>query len=258
LLHITKYTHTTKTLYPGKEMNTRQTLRCVTIAAITLIAATPTIEAQSQLPATQFTVLFKSPSAVTLESYKACSTTVETFSRIAYVASSSDWLSADVDENGTLHVSATDNLGDGQRKGIVKLIDSKRNESSIAIWQPGFDLGAKATECSRYATVTSASASSVEGGAGIANTYDANLSTIYHSNWSGFDPNDSSSWPILIYNFKGIHNFTNIYYYPRSGASNGNFKVFELLMKRSTDSDYVSVGTYDFCRVWKCFSNEGA
>jgi hypothetical protein len=227
-------------------MNTRQTLRCVTIAAITLIAATPTLEAQSQLPATQFTVLFKSPSAVTLESYKACSATVETFSRIAYVASSSDWLSADVDENGTLHVSATDNLGDGQRKGIVKLIDSKRNESSIAIWQPGFDLGAKATESSRYATVTSASASSVEGGAGVANTYDANLSTIYHSNWSGFDPNDSSSWPILIYNFKGIHNFTNIYYYPRSGASNGNFKVFELLMKRSTDSDYVLVGTYDF------------
>jgi hypothetical protein len=217
------------------------------LAASTLIAATPTLSAQNQLPTKPFSVLFLSAQTVTLDSYEPCSTQVETFSRITYYATSADWLSVNVDDDGELNIEATTaNLSDGQRTATIELLDSKNNSSTITVIQPGFELGAKATDPRQYATVVGATASSYQGGGEIKYSYDDNTSTIYHSNWNGFDSTDSSQWPSLVYNFEGIHDFTNIYYFPRTdGSINGNFKEFEVLMKRSGDDDYVSVGTYN-------------
>ena len=90
---------------------------------------------------------------------------------------------------------------------------------------------------------TSASASSEQGGEGIARSFDEDTNTLYHSSYAG---GVSASNPVtLIYNFNNAH-IDYINYVPRTSGTNGNFGKVEVQIKYKGSTTYSKFADYDW------------
>jgi len=92
--------------------------------------------------------------------------------------------------------------------------------------------------------VASGTATSVQSGTPISNSFDGSYSTIYHSNWSN---GASDYFPItLTYQFSVASDVDYIVYYPRNdGSANGRFKEVEILYSND-GTNFTSLMTKDF------------
>lgn len=91
--------------------------------------------------------------------------------------------------------------------------------------------------------VVSGEASSFQPGSGIDKSFDNDMSTIYHSNWSNGGEN---YFPItLTYNFESA-NIDYLVYYPRTSGSNGHFKACEIQVLRGDASEFTTIQDVDF------------
>lgn len=91
--------------------------------------------------------------------------------------------------------------------------------------------------------VTGAKASSEQPGSGVvSNSYDDDLTTLYHSHWT------NTQFPVTIeYYFAGTEYMDYIEYVPRVEGTNGNFGKFTLSVATdAAHANYAVVGDYDF------------
>lgn len=92
--------------------------------------------------------------------------------------------------------------------------------------------------------VSSGDASSYQAGAGLSNSFDGDMGTIYHSNWSN---GAQGYFPItLTYNFENVKRIDYLVYNPRQSGSNGNFREFEVQVSTQANPEFVKYGDFDF------------
>ena len=78
----------------------------------------------------------------------------------------------------------------------------------------------------------------------IEKSFDGDLSTIYHSNWSNGGTN---YFPITLeYFFENPENIDYMVYYPRTQGYNGYFKEVEILVATETNPTYTKVTDFNF------------
>ena len=87
-------------------------------------------------------------------------------------------------------------------------------------------------------------ASSAQSGTGIENSFDGNMSTIYHSSWNNAGAN---YFPITLeYFFENQESIDYFVYYPRNDGYNGHFKEVEIWVSTQDNPSYVKTMDYDF------------
>ncbi len=154
------------------------------------------------------------------------------------VTSDADWVSARKGTDGTLfvHVDRNDQMAPRAATITFKTTDGALTRN-LSINQAE-DGSATTLVTEKTFTPSSATANNSQSGAGIALTYDGDLSTIYHSSYSGgstFVPTDSNPI-VLTYNFRNVEQIDYITYYPRSSGDNGNFGRIGIFVKSDGNS----------------------
>lgn len=92
--------------------------------------------------------------------------------------------------------------------------------------------------------VASGWASSFQGGSGIEKSFDGDINTFYHSNWSN---GGSNYFPITLeYNFENVDRMDYLVYTPRPDGQNGRFKEVEIWYKSTEITDYKFYKKFDF------------
>lgn len=93
--------------------------------------------------------------------------------------------------------------------------------------------------------VVGGSASSFQPGSGIENTYDGDMSSIYHSSWSN---SSDSYFPITLEYFleEGTPSLDYLVYYPRTEGDNGHIKLVNIYVATQENPSYQLVGEKDF------------
>ncbi|MFK8376408.1 M60 family metallopeptidase [Capnocytophaga canimorsus] len=86
--------------------------------------------------------------------------------------------------------------------------------------------------------------SSYQSGGEIDKSFDGDMTTIYHSNWSNGGAN---YFPITIeYFFETPQDVDYMMYYPRTKGSNGHFKQVEIQVATEANPSYVKLKDFDF------------
>lgn len=93
--------------------------------------------------------------------------------------------------------------------------------------------------------VARGTASSYQNGEGIELSFDGNMSTIYHSNWTN---NGVNYFPITLdYFFENQESIDYFVYYPRQdGSANGRLKETEIWITTTAEPTYKKLMDYDF------------
>ncbi|CEN36634.1 M60 family metallopeptidase [Capnocytophaga cynodegmi] len=92
--------------------------------------------------------------------------------------------------------------------------------------------------------ITHGTATSHQSGAEVEKSFDGNMSTIYHSNWSNQSEN---YFPITIeYFFESPQDVDYMMYYPRIEGSNGHFKQVEIQVATQQEPAYKKITDFDF------------
>ncbi|MFJ1381740.1 M60 family metallopeptidase [Capnocytophaga canimorsus] len=86
--------------------------------------------------------------------------------------------------------------------------------------------------------------SSYQSGGEIDKSFDGDMTTIYHSNWSNGGAN---YFPITIeYFFETPQDVDYMMYYPRTEGSNGHFKQVEIQVATEANPSYIKLKDFDF------------
>lgn len=153
------------------------------------------------------------------------------------------------------HVDASKT--DGERQAVITFSDvdleSDLKPATFTIVQKGLGqydpLNPEELEEDILVKVTGATASSEQPGYGIANSYDGNKETQYHSSWNN---SDDHYYPIILeYTFAEGTDMDYMIYYPRAdGHWNGHFKLVDIEVRSNANTrgvdEWQYVMTYDF------------
>lgn len=143
--------------------------------------------------------------------------------------------------------TADDNLNFDERSAIITFVynDDSAIYDSCVITQAALIPSTDDIAEDIKVSVQSATASSEQPGTGIANSFDNDKSSIYHSAWSNSSPN---YFPITLnYFFENVSQIDYLIYYPRTdGGSNGRIKEFELWIATKENPALTKYGDYDF------------
>ncbi|GHV40478.1 carbohydrate-binding protein [Bacteroidia bacterium] len=161
---------------------------------------------------------------------------------ISCKVSSAGWCGATYSK-GELIITVISNEATNARTAIVSL-EGENIRKTVTVAQAGRSSSTGEIKDDIKITVKSGRASSVQPGTDIDKSFDGNLSTIYHSNWS----TSSADLPIsLTYNFENVETMDYLVYNPRSdGGTNGNFKEFDLYIATSDNPVLTQYGSYNF------------
>lgn len=138
-------------------------------------------------------------------------------------------------EGENLVIKAETNESYAARETTAKVTASDR-EALLTIKQNGRQ--------SVQMTILSATASSFQEGEEIENSFDGNLETYYHSNWS----EKKDAYELVYYLQEDAPSLDLISYYPRSNAGNGTFGEIEIYASTKANSEFVKVTDYD-CKM---------
>lgn len=187
---------------------------------------------------------------------------IEVTTNVDYVPTFSDsWVKQKTTRAGhpvkttQLDLTVEPNQG-ASRTTVVKISDKDNTEElepvSVTILQKGLDyyeaLDADSIKEDIQVKVTGGKASSFQPGSDIDKSFDGDMNSIYHSNWSNSGAN---YFPITLeYYFEGGTDMDYFIYYPRTTGSNGHFKAVTIDIKtnatRSGSEEWVKVMDYDF------------
>jgi len=213
------------------------------------LSATSAVLAQAQVPATPYGALVYGSQNITLENNEAVEMNVPTYARYNFAVSSNDWIKATANRYGvTLQID--ENKGATSRKGILTLRSNQGVSTSWNIIQPGWDITADAQASVnagfvipvRSKDAAKASQGKAQPGCELSLSYDGDMNTLYHSNYTPFDPNKPDQWPVLEYYFteedapaSETVEIASIIYHPRqTGGENGRFGLVD-----------IQIGVYD-------------
>lgn len=197
----------------------------VGIMALALAAAAPvdSMAREDAFPANIPSLMVSGNGSYAFSSAAASSITIPAshVGQTISVKSDAAWASATVSPDG-IEVNATANPNTAARRAILTVANAKGQTVQLTIDQPGDAMNDTATDGIVYATPSSVAASSSENGEGPERTLDNNLSTLWHSSYSGFTPGSQNV--TITYKFEGGTTLESFVYYPRtSGGINGNF-----------------------------------
>lgn len=200
--------------------------------------ATLAATAQTQVPAAQLGVLVYGQNEVTLETSDATDVVIPTYTRYKYAVSSENWVTPTVSTDKIV-LSFDENQSGSARTAMLTLRSAQGVSTILNVYQPGWDIASTAQEAVdamyvvpvRHKDACSNSNGKANSGEGLERSYDGDTSTLYHSSYNGFDPNDSSEWPVLEWYFTTAKadasetvDIESITYIPRSeGGVNGCF-----------------------------------
>lgn len=219
-------------------------IKAMLLGAVAL-AATPAVVAQTEVPATPIGALVYGNNTITLDSKEGSEMIIPTYSRYNFAISSTDWVSARV-EKGQIVLSIDDNPNATSRTALLTLRGAQGVSTTMSVYQPGWDIASSA-EASELALLIkpvrskdASTHSSAKAQDPLRNSYDDNFNTLYHTNYSGFDPSDPAQWPVIEYYFTSAKaeadesvEIASITYCPRRSGINGNFGLVN-----------IEVGTY--------------
>ena len=144
-------------------------------------------------------------------------TTVAVAANCNYTATPNEaWLTTRRMANGNTAIYAQPNYNMAAREGTITFTSADGSvERKLSVTQNGFDAS------DRQIPIASGTASNSQSGEGIERSFDANLSTLYHSNYS-----TQNTFPItLTYTLKETSHVDYAVYTPRQdGNVNGNFQ----------------------------------
>lgn len=201
-------------------------LRIVAIS-LAMICQLPS-HAQKKLPTVKAPHIVMSANELNLD-YKDTTFCLDIMSNVDYtIRTSEEWIApVKEDKNSnTVYFSVPWNMYSSPRTATVTLTDPDQKTSrNLTVIQSG-DRSAEFVKGDTKVKVTSGTASSFQGSEGIENTFDGNMSTIYHSSW---DNSGANYFPItLTYNFTNEEQIDYMVYNPRQSGSNGLFKEVEV------------------------------
>ncbi|MBR5036937.1 MAG: M60 family metallopeptidase [Prevotella sp.] len=163
-------------------------------------------------------------------------TTVAVAANCDYTATANEaWLTTRRMANGNTAIYAQPNYNMAAREGTIVFTSADGSvERKLSVTQNGFDAS------DRLIPIASGTASNSQSGEGIERSFDANLSTLYHSNYS-----TQNTFPItLTYTLKEISHVDYAVYTPRQdGNVNGNFQ--EVTVSYQVDNKWITLGTFN-------------
>lgn len=157
----------------------------------------------------------------------------------------SEWIKVKLSPKGNkATVKVTLNPDIYGRSGTISFTDKTSKITRTLVINQDRERTAELVQGDPKVKVASATATSAQGGAGIEKSYDGDMNTIWHSNWSN---SGADYFPITAtYNFTNVDRIDYVVYYPRTSGSNGNFKEVEVWYKLSGQADYTKYGDYNF------------
>lgn len=166
--------------------------------------------------------------------------TVKVTSNIAYtVTTKASWIQAEINTEGIV-VKANRNDGT-DRTAVIDVQIDQVTVKSITVTQKGLASEVAPVTDTKIA-IKSATASEAQPSAPISLSYDGNISTSYHSRWSG-----ATVFPVTL-RYYLADNATRVDYvtlFQRSNGSNGNLKEFKVNVK-SRGEEAKELVTLDF------------
>ncbi len=162
---------------------------------------------------------------------------------VAVEAGSEDWIECIKEENGNLTLFVgywADAIS--ERHGKINLTSADGNSTcSVVVKQPANQSATELVGDTKL-SISSATASQSQQGFGINQTYDDNLSTLWHSPYTG------TTFPIVLtYTLRNNPDVDYMVYTPRNdGNVNGNF--YQILVEYATAAEpdnWVAVATTD-------------
>ncbi len=218
-------------------------IKAMLLAAIAGPAAAPAALAQVEVPSTPIGALVYGNSTITLESNEGTEMVVPTHARYNFAVSSADWITTSAAKD-RITLSIEDNPNATSRTALLTLRGAQGVSTTLSVYQPGWDIASSAVESYnagfavpvRSKDAAKNSAGRAQSSDPLKNSYDGDLSTLYHSNWNGFDMNDPDQWPVLEYYFTLANapqeesvDIAAITYCPRrEGGENGRFGVVKI------------------------------
>ncbi len=169
--------------------------------------------------------------------------TVELVSGVDFtVTSKADWIRVDKFEKNYLYLTTSQNESDTERTGVVEIADVGSSYKKLFTVTQLKNNAESFIKGDHKIKVSSATASASQPGEGINLSHDGNMSTHYHSPWSG------NHLPVtLTYNFQNVDKIDYLIYHPRTaGGSNGNFEKVKVYYQLEGSNSFVLHGDYDF------------
>lgn len=211
------------------------------LTGFTALAATTAVTAQTNLPANPLGALVYGNQDIVLENCEGVELNIPTYARYDFAVSGNDWITAKATRTG-VSFDIADNPNAVSRKATLTLRSNQGVSTTWTITQPGWDITTEAQEsvdAGFVRPVRSKDAAKKSQGREqdpLTNSYDGDMNTLYHSNYSGFDPNDEDQWPVLEYYFTAADapaeetvEISSIIYHPRTtGGENGRFGVVDI------------------------------
>lgn len=161
------------------------------------------------------------------------------------VASSADWLKGVKSAKGNkTYVTVRMNADSYTRTGQLFFYDPDSTLVRTLTIVQDRENTAEALEGDYRIPVAGATASSTENAAnGINRSYDNNMATFWHSQYSG----DGTEFPVTVtYAFKDVEKMDYLVYYPRTdGNSNGNFQDVEVWYSQTAQDGFTKLGEYN-------------
>ena len=150
------------------------------------------------------------------------------------VSNGNQWIVWKKQGNGNLSLFATPNYNVAPRTGLLTLSTADGSLSrALTVIQKG------RTVTDRQIPIVSGTANQAQSGEDISKSYDDNLSTLYHSPWTG------TSFPVILtYNLQGPAHVDYALYTPRQdGNNNGNFEQVDIDYQVSGSTQWIRLRT---------------
>lgn len=155
------------------------------------------------------------------------------------------WAHVRKGSNNSVYIHLDQNItGDSRMANVAFRNDAIGVNQVMTITQTR-DESVEEAPVDTYIRPSSASDNSHQGSESIAQSYDRDYNSLYHSAYSGFNVSRSNP-AILTYNFKDVSEINYVIYHPRPSGENGRFGEIEVLLKHEGESNYTSYGEFDF------------
>lgn len=160
------------------------------------------------------------------------------------VTTDAEWVSVARRDGNTVYLHIQPNYEDEGRTANIKFLSEDGPVEQVLVLTQTKDESANEVPQDIEVKPSSATDNTHQGDADVSKTLDNDYSTMYHSQWSGFNVSESNP-AILTYNFRSVETIDYVNYVPRQGGGNGDFGRVKIYITLQGQSEQL-YGTYDF------------
>lgn len=213
------------------------------VAAVAALSPSGAMAREEAFPANTPSIIVTGPGTYRLPSSGASSLSIPAphTGHAIRIASDASWLTASMSAGG-IEVNAKPNPDAASRNAVLTVTNSRGESVKLTVTQPADNLTAEASDGIVYVVPSSATGGNPQPGAGLENSIDGDINTIYHSSWSGFVTGEE---PVLTYLFEGGTPLKSIRYVPRTSGTNGNWGKVEVSARFKPTGRYVHIESMD-------------